>query len=215
MFGAGATEKFTQLVTQKTGLAAVDGRFVGHFQGLPAFAKTEMTGDAMGSFVRGQGGMLGGLGMLMGGNAGGMANAMTGGAFFMKHEYVVELPGTNLTGASIREPSSFMHDKSWQRQDAVGPRQSSGVPWIDSKFEVSAHDPRLIQWICASTEFQQCLNAWHMVNIAWQGSRIRAEVMDSPARIASAWGTEALQNGDMILGGLWLVASAARATFAR
>lgn len=215
MFGSGASAQFAQMVSQKTGLQPQGDRFVGTFQGLPAWAQAQMVGDAMGSFVRGDGGMLGGLGMLVGGSAGGMAHAMTGGAFFMKHDYHVELPGTNLTGASIRETSSLGHDKSWQRQGSIGQRQSSGVAWIDQKFEVCANDPRLIQWICGSHEFQQCLNNWHMVNIAWMGSGIHVEVLDSSARIASAWGTPALQNGDMILGGLWLAASGARATYAR
>lgn len=215
MFGASAaTARFMQAVQQKTGLVAQGDHLAGTFQGLPAYAKTEMVTN-LASAVRGGGGALGGFGALLGGNLGGMATAMTGGDFHMRHLFMVELPGSNLPGASIRESTTLWHDKNWQGQRAIGRRVRCGVPWIDAKFEVCSTHEGFMAYVCASQEFQPHLHHWHFTNIAWNGSRISVEILDSGTRIASAFGTEALQNGDLIRQGLALAAAAARATYAR
>ena len=214
MFGSGAADGFSRAVTQKTGLYQQGDKFVGTFQGLPAWTQTQMVADVAGSF-HGHGGALGGLGALLGGSAGGMAQAMTGGGFFMKHDYVIELPTSNLPAASLRESTSFLNDKSYQQRPAMGPRASSGVQWIDSKYEVCAVDPNFIRYVCASPELQQCLPRWHFLNLSWQGTHVWLELLDSTTRIAGKFGGTAMQNGDMTLAGLWLAAAAARATFAR
>src|SRR4051812_37910459 len=119
MFGSGAADAMARQVTQKTGLYAQGDRFVGTFQGLPGWSQAQMVTDTAGAF-HGHGGALGGFGALLGGNMGGMATAMTGGAFFMKYDYVVHLTGNRLPGASIRETTSFLVDKSWQQRPALG-----------------------------------------------------------------------------------------------
>lgn len=213
MFGSGATQQFVAVVQQKTGLTADGGRFVGWFQGLPAWCRTEMVGNHAAAF-RGDGGLLGGLAGLMGGG-GGMAQAMTGGAFFMKHEYVIELPGNRLPGGSLRENTSMFRDHTWQQRGAIGARTSSGLAWIDQRYEVCSPDPRFMPYVCSSPELQQHLPHWPQLNLSWEPERVWLEYVDSPTRINSHFGAEAQQNGDMILRGLALVAAAARATFAR
>ena len=211
MFGSGATQQFAAMVQQRTGLAQQGDRFVGYFQGLPAWCRTEMVGNTAGA-LRGDGGLLGGLAGLMGN---GMAHAMTGGSFFMKHEYVIELPGNRLPGGSIRENTSMFRDHTWQQRPAIGPRTTSGVAWIDQRYEVCSADPRFMPYVCSSPELQQVLGQWPQLNLSWEAERVWLELVDSPTRISSHFGVEAQQNGEMILRGLYLVAAAARATFAR
>ena len=94
MFGSGAANRYLAMIQHKTGLQAQQGgRLAGWFQNLPAWTKTEMVADQMGTAMGG-GGLLGGLAGFMGGG-GGMVHAMTGGAFFMKHDYVIELTGSS------------------------------------------------------------------------------------------------------------------------
>lgn len=214
MFGSGAAQQFAAMIQQRTGLTADGNRFAGWFQGLPAWCRTEMVGNHAGAF-RGHGGALGGLAGLLGGGAGGMAQAMTGGAFFMKHEYVIELPGNRLPGGSLRENTSMFRDHTWQQRGAIGPRVQSGVPFIDQRYEVCSPDPSFMRYVCSSYELQQHLPRWPQLNLSWEQERVWLEYIDSPARISSHFGTAAQQNGDMILQGLTLVAAAARATFAR
>lgn len=213
MFGAGATERFVRAVEAKTGLRGQGDRFVGQFQGLPVWSQTQMVGNHAGA-LRGDGGLFGGLAGLLGG-AGGMAQAMTGGAFFLQHDYVVELPQNQLPGGSLREHTSVFRDHTWQQRPPAGPRVSSGVPWIDQRYEVASPDPRFMAWVCASPELQQHLPRWPQLHLIWEPARVWLQLVDAPARIHAHFGTEAQQNGDMILQGLWLVAAAARATFAR
>lgn len=214
MFGAGAMERYTAAVQQKTGLHAQQDRFVGQFQGLPGWARVQMVGNHAGAF-RGDGGLFGGLAGLLGGGAGGMAQAMTGGAFFMQQDYVIELPGNRLPGGSLREQTSLFRDHTWQQRPAIGPRASSGVPWIDQRYEVSSPDPRFMTYVCASPELGPLLGRWPQVNLSWEQERVWLQLIDSPARITSHFGVDAQQNGDLVLQGMWLVAAAARATFAR
>lgn len=213
MFGAGATERFVRAVEAKTGLRGQGDRFVGQFQGLPAWSQTQMVGNHAGA-IRGDGGLFGGLAGLMGG-AGGMAQAMTGGAFFLQHDFVIELPQNQLPGGSLREQTSVFRDHTWQQRPAAGPRVTSGVAWIDQRYEVASHDPRFMAYVCASLELQQLLPRWPQLHLIWEPARVWLQLVDSPTRIHAHFGTEAQQNGDMILEGLWLVAAAARATFAR
>ncbi|MBI4702019.1 MAG: hypothetical protein HY744_12850 [Deltaproteobacteria bacterium] len=215
MFGSGVQQAFARQVAQKTGLQAQNDRFVGSFQGLPAWTKVGPVADAAGA-VMGRGGMLGGLGALIGGTAGGMAQMMTGGAFFMKHDYVIELTGSQLPGGSLRMPSGFLVDKTYQMRPAVGQRASSGVPWIDSKYEICSLHPQFMPFVCASPELQQALQHWPApLNLSWQGPQVWLEILDSPTRINSWFNMAQQQNGDMILMGMTVVAAAARATFAR
>lgn len=214
MFGSGAAAQYAAMLQQKTGLHAQDNRMVGYFQGLPAWTRTEMVANTMGA-LRGNGGMLGGLGMLLGGSTGGMAHAMTGGSFFMKYDFVIELPGNRLPGGSLRETTSFMIDKSLQQRQAIGGRVQCGVPWIDSKYEVCSYDPSFMPYVCSSPELQQHLQRWPYLNLSWEAERVWLEMIESPTRINTHFSTAEQQNGDMILRGLWTVAAAARATFAR
>ena len=214
MFGAGATEAYARQVAQKTGLAQQGDRFAGMYQGLPAWCQTQMVADVAAA-VSGRGGMLGGLGALVGGSMGGMATAMTGGSFFMKHDFVIELTGSQLPGASLRETTSFLVDKSYQQRPPIGQRASSGVPWIDGKYEVCALDPQFAQWVCGSAELQQALQGWPYLNLSWYGPQVWLEMIESPVRISHKFSAAAQQNGDMLAQGMWTVACAARATFAR
>ena len=214
MFGSKAVDRFAAIVAQKTGLQQQGGRFVGQFQGYSAWSQTQMVGDHAAS-LRGGGGLLGGLGALMGGGTGGMVHAMTGGTFFMKHDYVIELPGWQLPGGSIRETNSFLVDKSYQQRPAIGQRVASGIPWIDGRFEVCSNDPRFPPYVCAWPELQQHLQHWPFVNLSWEPQRVWIELLDSVTRISSKFSTEAQQNGDMVLQGMSLVASAVRACQAR
>lgn len=215
MFGAAerANAAFAAAVHQKTGMVAQGDRFVGVVQGLSVWSKTEMIGNTMAS-LRGGGGLLGGLAGLMGGT-GGMVHAMTGGAFFMKHEYVVELPNQNLPGGSIRESTTFANDRSWQQRPAIGPRVSSGVQWIDARYEVCSPHPSFMAYVCAFQPLQQHLASWMVTNLSWEPRRVHLELIDSPQRITSHFGTDAQQDGSMIQRGIGLVTSAAYATFAR
>lgn len=211
MFGAGnaATQRLAQGVYHKTGMQMHGDRFVGNFQGLQGWSQAQMVANVA-AIATGGGGMLGGLGMLMG-SGGGMAHAMTGGEFFMKHDYVVELPGWNLSGASLRETTSWLVNKSLQQRPAIGRRCGSGVPWIDQRFEVCANDPRLIAWICAEPNFQQWLAHWPYVNLSWEPQRVWLELVDSTRRIHDKFGTQAMQDGEMVFRGMSVVAAAARA----
>lgn len=214
MFGSDATQRFAAAVQQKTGLQQQGDRFAGWFQGLPAWCQTQMVGNHASAF-RGNGGLFGGLAGLAFGGAGGMAQAMTGGAFYMKHDYVIELQGNRLPGGSLRETTSFLIDKSWQQRGARGPRTSSGVPWIDQKYEVCSPDPGFMHYVCASPELQQALSRWPYLNLSWEADRVWLEMIETPQRINSHFSASEQQNGDMIARGLWVVAAAARATFAR
>lgn len=215
MFGSGASQQFAQQIQQKTGLYQQGDKMVGYFQGLPGWTQTQMVSSVMGAAMGG-GGALGLAGALLGGSGGGwgMASAMTGGQFFMKHDYVIEL-SANLPGASIRESTSLINYKSYQQRPAIGQRAHSGVPWIDSKYEVCSTDPQFIQYVCAWPELQQWLPRWHQLNLSWQGRYVWLEMLDSTQRISSKFGAAAMQNGDMVLWGMSVVAAAARATFAR
>ena len=215
MFGAkAATQKYAQLVHQKTGLVQDGDRFVGHFQGLPAWSKTQMVASAWGTAL-GHGGALGGLGSLLGGNMGGMAHAMTGGDLMMKHDYVIELTGSDLPPASLRESATLLAEKGPQQRPALGQKCSSGVAWIDSKYEVGSVNAEFIRYVCEWPELQQALQQWHYLNLSWRGPQIWLELMDTTIRIHGKFGTDAMQNGDMVHRGIWLVACAARATYAR
>lgn len=215
MFGAGATQAFVQQVQAKTGLYAQGDRFVGQFMGMPASMQTQMVTSAVGNMMHGGGG-LGLAGALLGASGGGwgMAGAMTGSEFFMKYDYVIELQA-NLPGASIRESTSLANFKSYQQRGSIGHRAYSGVAWIDSRYEVCSLDPQFIQFVCAFPELQHWLPKWYQTNLSWHGRYVWLELIDSPTRISSKFGTAAMQNGDMVLWGMAVVAAAARATFAR
>lgn len=216
MFGAkAATDKLAQGVYQKTGLQLHGDRFAGHFMGLPAWSKTEMVASAWSMAGVGNAGLLGGLGALAGGNMGGMLHASTGGDFMMKHLYVVELHGNQLPGASLRESTSILTHKGIQQRGAIGPRCSSGVAWIDQKYEVCSNHPQFIQYCCQSHELQQAMNGWPFLNLSWEADKVVLELMDTTRRLHDRFGTAAMQNGDMVHRGIWVAACAARATFAR
>jgi hypothetical protein len=211
MFGKGATEKFAALVQQKTGLRMEGDRFAGEFQGFQAWAHTEMVAN-VGALAQGSGGgLLGGLGALFGGKSGGMVHAMTGGEFMMKHDYVIELPGRTLPGASLRETTSFLVNKGLQQRRAIGAKTTSGVKWIDKRYEVCANDPAFIQRVCASPELEKALKSWPYLNLSWEPQRVWVELLDSAVRISSKFSAAAQSNGDMVLQGLSLAAAAARA----
>jgi hypothetical protein len=211
MFGKGATEKFAAAVAKKTGLQMQGDRFAGEFRGFQAWAHTEMAAN-VGALVQGSGGgLLGGLGALFGGGTGGMVHAMTGGDFFMKHDYVIELPDAALPGASLRETTSFLVHKSLQQRPAIGAKTTSGVKWIDKRYEVCSNDPAFIQRACTSPELQKALKGWPYLNLSWEPQRVWLELLDTPVRISSKFSGSAQSNGDMVLQGLEIVAAAARA----
>ena len=215
MFGSSTKQRYAAQISHKTGLQQQGNLFAGTFQGLSAWTKTEMAAN-IGALATGSGGgLLGGVGALLGGATGGMVHGMSGGEFMMKHDYVIELQGWNLPGASLRETSSWLVNKGIQQRGAMGQRASSGVPWIDSKYEVCANDPGFIQYVCAFPELQQWLQHWPYLNLSWEPQRVWLELLDSTIRIHSKFGTEAQQNGDMVFRGLSLVAAAARACFSR
>lgn len=214
MFGKGATEQFAAAVAQKTGLTMQGDRFAGEFQGLPAWVHTEMVAN-VGALTQGTGGgLFGGLAALFGGKSGAMAHAMTGGDFMMKHDYVIELPGRSLPGASLRESTSFLTNKGIQQRKAIGDKTSSGVPWIDKAYEVCANDPAFVRKVCASPELQAALKAWPYLNLSWEPERVWLELVDTPRRLSSKFSTAAQQNGDMVLQGISLAAAAAKAAIA-
>jgi hypothetical protein len=212
MFGAAnaATQRLAQGVYQKTGMQMHGDRFAGHFQGMQAWSKTEMVAD-MGSLAIGSGGgMLGGLGALMG-SGGGMVHGMTGGDFLMKHDYVIELPQWSLPGGSLRETTSWLINKGIQQRNAIGQRTRCGVPWIDQRFEVCSNDPKFIHYVCTEPQFQQWLSHWPFVNLSWEPQRVWLELLDSTRRLYDKFGTQAMQDGDMVYRGMSVVAAAARA----
>ena len=215
MFGSGTKKRYAAQIAQRTGLQQQGDRFAGTFQGFTAWTRTGMAANVGALAVGSGGGLLGGLGALLGGSAGGMAHGMTGGDFMMKHDYVIELPGWNLPGASLRETTSWAVNKGIQQRRAVGQKTSSGVPWIDSKYEVCANDPGFIQFICAWPELQQWLQHWPYLNLCWEPQRVWLELLDSVIRINSKFGTAAQQNGDMVFQGMSVVAAATRACYNR
>jgi hypothetical protein len=197
--------KFDQLVAQKTGLQPQTDRFVGVFQGFHAWARMGPVADVVGSLV-GRGDALGGLVALLGGTAGGMA----------KHDYVIELASVQLPGGSLRTPTGFLQDRTYQMRGPVGERTSSGVSWMDQKYEVCSPNPAFIQYVCGAPELQQRLQQWKApLNLSWQGAEVWLELLDSPTRINSWFSNTQQSSGDMILTGMTLVAAAARATYAR
>lgn len=217
MFGLGASaqEQFLRGIAQKTGLVPQGNNVLaGVFQGFNAWTRTEMVADVAGNLTGGDG-LFGALGAVMGGGMGGMANAMTGGAFFMKHDYVIEMAGTNLPPSSLRETSSFLVNKTYTQRGAFGQRVSSGVQWIDQRFECSSSHPQFMPFVCSSQELQQMLNSWPFVNLSWNAGQVWLELLDSTTRIHSKFGTDAMQNGDMVYRGLCVAVAAARATLAR
>ena len=217
----GYAEDYSQAISTKTGLwpsqdPNVPG-FVGNFQGFNAWTTTRMVADEM-AIYRGVGGGYGGelgslLGMALGGDTG---YAMAGGKSFLKYDFGVQL-NANLPGATLREGAGWglLADKNLQVRPALGQKCQSGVAWIDSRFEVCSNDPQFIWYVCQSQELQQWLGQWHFTNLAWSGSNVALELVDSGSRISHKFGTGAMRNGDLQLWGLSLCAAAARAALAR
>ena len=123
--------------------------------------------------------------------------------------HAMESPAPSWSSGAGGYPVAF------SQRAAIGQKCSSGVAWIDKKYEVCGRDPGFIAHVCGSTELQQWLGHWPFLNLSWEPARVWLELMDSPQRISGKFSTAEQQNGDMVWKGLSVVAAAVRACAAR